>query len=107
MRQEPSVPEPTGPSPTRPSPTRRTFNKRAIQSLLTFSLLDTLCLNDVFAAKVKPITARWIAELNALGREVKDEKLKQVQWQKKVQELFAKVELPELLKGTLPVHERG
>ncbi len=93
MRQEPSVPEPSVPEPT-----RRTFNKRAIQSLLTFSLLDTLCLNDVFAAKVKPITAKWVAELNALGREVKDEKIKQVQGQKKVQELFAKVDLPELLK---------
>ena len=29
-------------------PSRRTFNRKAIQSLLTFSLLDTLRLSDVF-----------------------------------------------------------
>lgn len=83
--------------PNDEQPTRRAFNRKAIQSLLTFSLLDTLCLNDVFADKVKPITTRWVTELHALGREVKDRKIKQVIWQKKVEELFAEVDLPDLL----------
>lgn len=79
-------------------PSRRTFNRKAIQALLTFSLLDTLCLNDVFADKVKPLISRWVTELHALGRDVKDQKIKQVLWQKKVEELFANVNLPDLLK---------
>ncbi|MCH8217968.1 MAG: hypothetical protein IH892_14520 [Planctomycetes bacterium] len=47
---------------------------------------------------MKPITVKWLAELNELGREVKGPTLTQVDWQKKVEELFSKVELPDLLR---------
>ncbi len=79
-------------------PSRRTFNRKAIQSLLTFSLLDTLCVNNVFADKVKPLITSWVTELHAVGRDVKDQKIKQLIWQKKVEELFAQVNLPDLLE---------
>jgi hypothetical protein len=77
---------------------RRDFAKQALGSLLTYSLLETLCHNDLFADDVKPITAKWLTELDQLGRDVKDQKLRQVEWQMKVEELYAKVDLPELLK---------
>ena len=81
-----------------PTMTRRAFTQGAVQSLLTFSLLDLLSDNDAFASKLKPITGHWLGEMDELGREVKDQKLKQVLWQKKVEELFSRVELSEILR---------
>lgn len=77
---------------------RRGFSQQALGSLLTFSLLETLFQHDAFSADVKPITAKWLANVNQLGVDLKDEKLKQLEWQKKIQELYAQVDLPDLLR---------
>ena len=77
---------------------RREFNQQTVGSLLTLSLLETLYATDAFTAEIKPVTARWLAELDELGRDLKGQKLGQVQWQERVEGLFAKVELSELLK---------
>ena len=77
---------------------RRAFNQQTVGSLLTLSLLETLYATDAFAAEIKPVTARWLAELDELGRDLKGRKLGEVQWQEKVEGLFSKVELAELLK---------
>jgi len=77
---------------------RREFSKQALSSLLTFSLLETLFERDAFAESIKPVTVRWLAELNDLSSDLKDEKLKQIAWQSKVEELFAHVDLPQLLQ---------
>ena len=78
-------------------PTRREFSQKALRSLLTFSLLDTLYVNDLFANEIKPITTKWVAELNDLARDIKDEKIKQIEWQKKVEKLLATVNMEDLL----------
>jgi hypothetical protein len=77
---------------------RREFHRGALRALLTYSLVDVLLENNVFAESVRPITARWVADLNALSRDVKNETLEQLLWQKKVEELLATVNLPELLR---------
>jgi hypothetical protein len=77
---------------------RREFCQQTLGSLLTFSLLETLIGGDAVADEIKPVTARWLADLDQLGRDVRGQKLKQVDWQKKVEELLAKVDVPELLK---------
>jgi len=81
-----------------PGLSRRTFTKQSLGSLLTFSLLETLFQGDAFAATIKPVAVRWLRELNQLSADLKDEHLKEVAWQQKVEELFARVDLPELLK---------
>jgi hypothetical protein len=81
-----------------PTPTRREFTRQTLGSLLTFSLLDTLFEHDLFAEEIKPITVRWLADVNQLGFDVKDQKLKQMEWQAKVEELFSQVDLPDLLR---------
>jgi hypothetical protein len=78
--------------------TRRAFNQDLLGSLLTFSLLETLFSGDAFAEEIKPIAAKWLANLDQLGRDVKGRKLKQTEWQQQVEALCAKVDLPELLK---------
>ena len=77
---------------------RRDFTRDAISSVLTFSLLETLFENDAFADEVKPLTGKWLAEVNQVARELKDETIKQVIWQEKVEELLSEVPLEDLLK---------
>lgn len=77
---------------------RREFSQQTLGSLLTFSLLETLFGSNALAEEIKPVAARWLAELNQLGQDLKGQKLEQVAWQTKVEELFAKCDLPDLLK---------
>lgn len=77
---------------------RRTFNAGTLGSLLTFSLLETLCRHDLFAEKIRPNAIRWLAEVNQLGRDLKGRKLEQLAWQKKVEELLPQIDLPALLE---------
>lgn len=78
--------------------TRRCFHQRTLGSLLTYSLLETLFSGDAFAGEIKPIAAKWLAELNGWSRDLKEKRLEQLDWQKKVEQLFAQVELSEMLK---------
>ena len=78
--------------------TRRSFHRTSLGSLLTLSLLETLFDTDAFAADVKPITAKWLGDLNQIGLDLKGEKLTQIAWQQQVEELYKQVNLPELLK---------
>jgi hypothetical protein len=78
--------------------TRRDFARQSLGSLVTFSLLETLCRADLFAAEVRPITVRWLADVNQLGHDLKDSQLEQTEWQTKVEELYSQVDLPDLLR---------
>lgn len=77
---------------------RRDFTQATLGSLLTYSLLESVFAADAFASEVKPITASWLKQLNELGMEVQEEKLKQTEWQTKTEELFTQVNLPELMQ---------
>lgn len=77
---------------------RRDFATHTLTSLLTFSLLETLCSRDVFADEIKPITAQWLKQLHRLGTDVKNHTLTPVMWQDQVESLFEKCDLPELLR---------
>ena len=77
--------------------TRRAFQHGTISSLLTFSVLETLFDADAFADEIKPVTARWLADLHELGVTLKGEKLKQVEWHGKVEQLFDQADLQDLL----------
>ena len=77
---------------------RRDFHQQAIGSLLTWSLLDTLFSRNAFGDEVKLIATKWLADLNAMSLDLKGKKLEPLQWQTQVEQLLAKVDLPELLK---------
>lgn len=98
---------------------RRSFGTQTLGGLLTFSLLETLftspAIADSLDASIRPIATAWLADLDRMGRDLKGQKLQQVQWQQKVEELYAKVDLAEflqyvdfqqLIKG-VPFRERG
>jgi hypothetical protein len=77
---------------------RREFQQQALGSLLTWSLLDTLFSRNAFADDVKQIAAKWLADLNTMSQDLKATKLEPLAWQKQVEGLLAKVDLPDLLK---------
>lgn len=78
--------------------TRREFTRQALGSLLTYSLLEAICNQDAFAADIKPLAAQWLADVNELGQDMKEQRISQVEWQKKTEELFQKVDLADLLR---------
>jgi len=77
---------------------RRSFNRKLLGSLMTFGLLETLVARDLFADSVKPVINKWIVELHELCRDVKEQKVKDLDWQAKLEDLYKKVDLPDLVK---------
>lgn len=78
--------------------TRREFNRGLLESLLAYGLIETLFSRDLVADGVKPIVQRWLLELNDLSRDLKEYRLKDVEFQAKLEELYRRVDLDELTK---------
>lgn len=78
--------------------TRREFQQQTLGGLLTWSLLNTLFTADAFANDVKLIAAEWLSELNTMSLDLRGQKLEPLVWQKQVETLFNRVDLPEFLK---------
>ena len=76
---------------------RRQFGQQTLESLLAFTLLETLVGGNLLADEVKPIAAKWLADIDQLGRDIKGAKVEQIVWHAKVEDLLAKVDLNELL----------
>ncbi len=94
---------------------RRTFSKGTLGSLLTFSLLESLFCRDAFTREIKPVVAKWLSELNANAKDVKNRKLTQIEWQEQVETLMAQANLGDLMKFVdfdrltekIPLSDRG
>ncbi|HEV8058529.1 MAG TPA: hypothetical protein VGP68_01570 [Gemmataceae bacterium] len=78
--------------------TRRQFSSQMLGSLVAYSLIETLFQGDLFADGVRPVIQQWMVDLNALGQDLKGHKLTDLEFQAKMEELYRKVNLPELLK---------
>src|SRR5262249_3858214 len=77
---------------------RRSFNAKLLGSLTAYGLIETAFARNLLGDAVKPIVHKWLLEMNDLCRDVKDRKLNDVDFQAKLEELYKRVELPELLK---------
>lgn len=77
---------------------RRSFNQQVLGSLMAYGLIETLAARDLFADAVKPIVQKWLVELHDLSRDVKERKLKDTDFQAKLEDLYRRVDLPELVK---------
>lgn len=76
---------------------RRKFNQQLLSSLLTVSLVETLCRNEALGSSIKPLAAKWLAEVEEISRGMKNRQVRQIEWQQKIEELFARIELKDLL----------
>jgi hypothetical protein len=78
--------------------TRRSFNANILGSLVAYSLIETLFHGDLFADGIRPVINQWMIDLNSLGQDLKGHKLTDLEFQVKMEELYRKVNLPDLLK---------
>ncbi len=76
---------------------RRDFTKSLLGTIASYSLLETLFTRDAFATPVRPITDRWVRDLNDMSRDLKSGRISPTMWQAKVKELYDRIELPDLL----------
>jgi hypothetical protein len=77
---------------------RRSFNRKMLASLTAFGLIETLVRNDLFADSVKPLINQWVLRLHQLGKDLKAHKLKDVEFQVQLEELYRQVDLAELIR---------
>ena len=78
---------------------RRDFNEGLLKSLFTFSLVETLAHHRALATPIQPIADRWIAEIEEISRGMKEQHVNQREWQQKIEDFFAHVELKDFLRG--------
>ena len=78
---------------------RREFGRRALETLTAVSLLECMVGRDAFAQDVAPLVSGWLKQLDTLGRDLKDQKLKDIAFQKSLEDLYRTVDLPALLKS--------
>jgi len=78
--------------------TRRDFNRKLLGSLTAYALIETLYRRDLFADSIKPVVHQWMNDLNTLCKDVKEQKIKDIDFQAKLEDLYRKADLPELMK---------
>ncbi len=77
---------------------RRQFTRHALQSLTALALIEGLAAHRLFGDDVRPTVNDWLKQLDSISREVKDQKIKDLEFQQALEGLYRKVELPSLLK---------
>src|SRR4051812_15097915 len=77
---------------------RREFTQRALASLTALALIEGLAARQLFGADVRPMIDDWLKELNTISNDLKDQKVKDVEFQKSLESLYSRVDLPSLLK---------
>ena len=75
---------------------RRAFNAQLVGSAITFSLIETLWARDLFADSAKPTIQKWMGELVEITKDLKGQKLTDVQFQTKMEDLYKRVDLADL-----------
>lgn len=77
---------------------RRQFTRQALQSLTALALIDGLAAHRLFGDDVRPTVDAWLKQLDAISRDVKDQRIKDVEFQRALEGLYRQVDLPSLLK---------
>lgn len=77
---------------------RREFAKGVLATVASFALMDSLFAFNAIGKNIKPITDNWAVELNEFCSDLKTDSISAIQWQQKIEELYSKIELAEILK---------
>lgn len=77
---------------------RREFTKGILATVTSFALMDSLFASSAIGKEIKPITDHWAIKLNEFCSDLRTDSLTALQWQQKIQELYSKVELEDILK---------
>jgi hypothetical protein len=66
---------------------------------LAFSLVKSLCDAHALGAAAAPIAAKWLAEVEEVSGGLMGRKLRPSAWQERVEDLFRRIELRDLLRS--------
>ncbi|MET0645293.1 MAG: hypothetical protein ABW208_01645 [Pyrinomonadaceae bacterium] len=77
---------------------RRTFIRQMLGGALTFSLVKSLAGAHALGASVKPAAEKWLSEVEELSGGLMGRKLRPSAWQEKVEHLFHRIDLKDLLR---------
>ena len=77
---------------------RREFARQALQSLTAVALIEGLFARNLFGQDVAPVLDAWYVEMNTISKDLKDHAIKDTEFQKSLEGLYKKVDLPTLLK---------
>ena len=80
------------------NPSRRQFSAQVLGSLVAYGLIETLWSRDLFAAEIKPTIEAWLKDLVEMTKDLRGQKLTDVKFQAKMEELYKKVDLAALTK---------
>jgi hypothetical protein len=81
------------------NPTRREFTRQALQSLTAIALIEGLAAHRLFGRDVAPTIDDWFKDLHGISQDVADHRVKDIEFQKALEALYARVDLPALLKS--------
>lgn len=77
---------------------RRTFTREALSSLTALALIEGLAARRLFGDDVKPVVDNWLKELHDISRDLKDQKLKDLEFQRSLESLYRRADLAALLR---------
>ena len=72
--------------------------RRDLGALMAFGLVQMLYSRELFADEVKPTLDVWFKDLVAMTKDLRGRKLTDLEFQKKMEELYAKVPLKDLVQ---------
>lgn len=78
---------------------RRTFTRKMLESAMAFSLVKSLHQFNVLASNVNPMVRKWLIETEQVTQELRQGKVKPVEWQQQIWSLLSRVDLPDLLSA--------
>ena len=78
---------------------RRQFIQNTLGSVLTFSLVSSLCGAQTLKGSVKAMAQRWVLEMEEVTAAMRNGKITQAKWQTQIESLLGKVDLKDLLKA--------
>ena len=79
--------------------TRRDFIQNSLGSLLTFSLVNSLCQAQAVSGSVRSIAHKWVFEMDQITRSLRDGKIRPGEWQLQIESLLRRVDLKDLLRA--------
>ncbi len=79
------------------TPDRRQFSRQALGSLVAFGFIEAVWSRDLFADAIKPTIADWLKDLVTMTTDLRGQKLTDLQFQKKLEELYKRVDLQALV----------
>lgn len=78
---------------------RRDFTRQMLGSLFSMALVGSLCEAQSLKGSVKPIAHKWVFEMEQISKDLRESKIKPVEWQDRIESLLRQVDLNDLLKA--------